>query len=980
MRQTPRITPSAETRLGRYEIRSLLGAGGMGEVYLAHDTMLDRAVALKILPADLVADEDRVARFIREAKAASALNHPHILTIYEIGEAELTVPPKESKGEAGESSRSTVVHYIAMEFVDGVTLSQLIHRDRIDLVKSLKYLAQVADGLAKAHAAGIVHRDLKPENIMVTRDGYAKLLDFGLAKLVEQPSSLVVDENLGEAETAAMPQHSTPGKVMGTVGYMSPEQARGQAVDQRSDIFSFGCILYEAATRRRAFEGDSAIDTLHKIIYTQAAPIRDINPVAPVELQRIVRRCLAKDPEERFQTIKDVAIELKELRREMAGEAGLEHSVTPPFTVSSASGGAISGQTSGAGSIGSAAQESTAETIGASDHASTMRGGAGTTTSSVGNLVAETKRREGAILIGALAFVAIASIAFGVYQYVNRSEGDTPPSARSNQMRIARLTNDGRSHTATISPDGRYVAYRSLGDDGRGSLWVRQVTTGSAVQVVPPMEDYLIGITFSPDSEFVYYAMFEEARRTSTLYEIPVFGGTPRRVLTNIQSPVTFSPDGRQMAFVRARPDEGTIIIANRDGSAERTLATRREYEWFDTAGPSWSPDGEMIACSIGGVSGGVYRATVAGYRVADGSMIRLTSQTWLGSADRVAWLGDGSGIIVSATANQTSTSQLWLVAYPSGETRRITNDLNTYSTVSLGVTRDSSAILTVQEDYAWRLWTMPLPVISASSSARQITGGRDDGWNGAAWTPDGRIVFTTKTGDTSDIWIMNADGSNRRQLTNDAFTEGHLRVSPDGRYIVFVSDRAGAGTTNLWRMDIDGANARRLTDGDEYIFDIAPDGGSILFVSWRTGRTELWRVSIEGGEAIRVSERQVFSLDYSPDGTRLLCRYHDGTTNLSRGRWGIMPADASAPPTPIDMPPTAGRPYWLDDRTILYTEQRDNAGNVWQRAIDSGTPRQLTNFTSDRIFALLPSPDRRQLLMARGTQTSDLILIRDFR
>ncbi len=288
-------------RLSHYQVRSLLGVGGMGEVYLAQDTKLDRAVALKILPDQLAADKNRMRRFEQEARSAAALNHPHIAHIYEIGEAE---------GK----------HFISMEYIDGETLSDKIHRDTTPLANLLKYLAQVAGGLAKAHEKGIVHRDLKPDNVMITRDGYAKILDFGLAKLIEtRPETVAADEVPNEVATIKLAQHSTPGMVMGTVGYMSPEQAQGRVreIDHRSDVFSFGCILYEAATGLRAFRGEDMLDSLHKIVYAPTPQIKDTNPKAPEDLQRIVRRCLAKEPEKRYQSIKDLGIELEELAQEL---------------------------------------------------------------------------------------------------------------------------------------------------------------------------------------------------------------------------------------------------------------------------------------------------------------------------------------------------------------------------------------------------------------------------------------------------------------------------------------------------------------------------------------------------------------------------------------------------------------------------------------------------------------------------------------
>ncbi|MDQ1640559.1 MAG: eukaryotic-like serine/threonine-protein kinase [Pyrinomonadaceae bacterium] len=302
------LSPGAS--LGRYKIHSLLGAGGMGEVYLAEDAQLHRKVAVKVLPATLASSRDRMRRFVQEAQAAAALNHPNIAHIYEIGAAD-------------------GVNFIVMEFIEGQTLRELIHRRQAELSKLLRYLQHAADGLAKAHAAGIVHRDLKPDNIMITHDGHAKLLDFGLAKLIE-PQSYPGRKSDGDssAVATAILEHSTPGAVIGTAGYMSPEQAQGKTneIDHRSDIFSFGCILFEAITGRKAFDGKDAIDALNKIIREPAPSISDFNPSAPPDLQRIVRRCLAKDADERYQTIKDVAIELKEVRRELI-DGGIDTTV-----------------------------------------------------------------------------------------------------------------------------------------------------------------------------------------------------------------------------------------------------------------------------------------------------------------------------------------------------------------------------------------------------------------------------------------------------------------------------------------------------------------------------------------------------------------------------------------------------------------------------------------------------------------------------
>src|SRR6476620_1825923 len=352
----------AGTKFGRYEILSQLGKGGMGEVYLAKDTKLDRNVALKILPAELASSRDRMLRFVQEAKAAAALNHPNVAHVYEISEHD-------------------GLNFIAMEYVDGRTLREKIHYEQTELRKLLKYLQQVASGLAKAHAAGIVHRDLKPDNIMITRDGYAKILDFGLAKLIEIPTPGPDGGTISDAATVALEPHSIPGRLLGTVGYMSPEQAQGKTslIDHRSDIFSFGCMLFEAATRNRPFQGESNVQSLYRIVYEPAPLLKDFDPSASPELQRVIRRCLQKDPEERYHSIHDVALELKELRRYMEGSMQFDTTV-PPSSMESQSG------------MSSRSQLSTTATIGG--ETSTVDVSAVSTTSSTEIILSEVKKHK----------------------------------------------------------------------------------------------------------------------------------------------------------------------------------------------------------------------------------------------------------------------------------------------------------------------------------------------------------------------------------------------------------------------------------------------------------------------------------------------------------------------------------------------------------------------------------------------------------
>jgi serine/threonine protein kinase len=442
------MTLAAGTHLGRYEIRSKLGAGGMGEVYLAEDSELHRNVALKILPSDVSSNRDRMRRFKQEATAAAALNHPNIAHIYEIGEREGT-------------------NFIVMEFVDGLTLRQLIHERQTELPKLLRYLQHVAEGLAKAHAGGIVHRDLKPDNIMVTREGHAKILDFGLAKLIEQQTSQTTAQGMSELATALIQPHSMPGAVVGTVGYMSPEQAQGrvQEIDRRSDIFSFGCILYEAITRRKAFEGKDAIDSLNKIIREQPIPIASLNPEVPYDLQKIVRRCLAKDPDERHQSIKDVAIELKEVRRELQAGAGIDTTVPPPSRAGST--------VEAIDSDGSrAAAASTSLSRSAPSHPSSAE-----------YIVSGIKQHKGAAAVVTVVLVlAVAGVGIWLYKSFSTSNKQVGSLIAP---KLQSLTTSGNASDAAISPDGKWVAHVK-DDAGQQSLWLRLVATTSDTQIVPP--------------------------------------------------------------------------------------------------------------------------------------------------------------------------------------------------------------------------------------------------------------------------------------------------------------------------------------------------------------------------------------------------------------------------------------------------------------------------------------------------------------
>ncbi len=947
----------AGTKLGRYEIRAKLGAGGMGEVYLAHDATLERSVALKILPPDLAAKTDRMERFVREAKAAAALNHPNIAHIYEIGEVD-------------------GLNFIAMEYVDGDTLRQLIHNRATDLKKLLRYLQHTAEALAKAHATGIVHRDLKPDNIMVSREGHAKILDFGLAKLIEpqlaDPSKASDEEQI----TAIMQQHSIPGVVMGTLGYMSPEQARGDVrdIDHRSDIFSFGCILFEAATRQKPFMGDSMVKSLHKIIYEPAPPLTEFNANAPADLQRIVRRCLQKDRDERYQTIKDVAIELKELRREI--ESGVVSAQSAPALANAVATPIITQPLTQS----SSSLEMPTAILSGAQSTDSLR--ASQTALSSGGPIAESNIRGRTFMFAAMALIGLVGLSVAFFMWW-RSNPTTPFA----KVKVTRITANGKASNAAISPDGRYIVH-VVSDAGLQSLELRQVATNTNLQILAPSEVYYSSLMFSQDGNYIYYLLFDRNHPTSGLYRKPVLGGEATKIVTNIVSRPSLSPDGKSLAFLRGNSAEleSAVMIVNTDGSGEKKIASCRLPDLYREL--AWSPKGDVIALSALTLSG-AYHGSVVTIPASGGPAKTLSERTWFG-VDQLAWTGDGEGLVVSAIEHSFGPRQLFYVAYPGGDVRPVTSDLNDYAVVS--VTADASSLVTVEREVVATVWTAPVnasafsapsagvPAIDRSRS-RQITqGGRKlDGYNGVAWTSDGRITYTSTASGNHDIWVMEADGSGQKQLTST--TEGNIyhsqlyqSVSPDGRYILFTSDRV-SGLPHIWRMNADGSNLKQLTNGGgEANQQVTPDGRWVIY--FEITSKSLSKVSIDGGEPSRITDKVDSAPFTSADGKVIaFLRVGNATTST---KIVIVSSENGSVVKSFDAPPNADsrQMIWTpDNRGLVYTETRGGISNLWMLPVEGGTPTQLTDFRADRIYAFDFSRDGKWVVMSRGNSTNDVVL-----
>ena len=887
-----------DAMLGQYQVEALIGQGGMGYVYRARDTILGRPVALKILPPEVVSDASRLVRFVQEARAASALNHPHVIAIYEIREA---APMRDGAPIPG----LPVMHYLAMELVTGETLRALIDSRRVDMKRALDLFVQVADALAAAHAANVVHRDLKPENVMVASNGYAKVLDFGLAKLrPEFPA------NEGATQGATQGAASATGTLVGTVGYMSPEQVQGRPVDHRTDVFSFGCVLYEAVTGSRAFAGPSAIDTLHRIANVDPIAVTSGLSAAPPELQRIIRKCLARDPEERYQSMKDAALDLRALLRQI--ESGVIKDAVPPV------------------SAGTSARLP--------------------------------------LLIGAAVVVVAAALAGWRWLGASRPATGTMPD-----LQIERLTATGMLTHVALSPDGKYLVYTD-NPNGRQSLWLRQVGGTNPLELIAPRPVGYWGLDFARDSASIFYSVKGPEDPGGSVYQIPLLGGPSRKLLTDVDSDPAVSPDGKQLVYLRAGyPDASSsaVMTAGIDGSNPHPLAVHRAPDFFAPAlfvNASWSPDGKRIVTSVRNSQ--TRNATLVTVGMA-GDEQRI-GQTFTEIAS-TRWLPDQSGIVFIARGSGISTGgggQLWLQPYPSGPVRRLTNDLVDYRSANVGA--DGSSIVSIGFDTSPTLWTVPL---DGRSEPRKLPSLRYDGLAGVSWTNDNRILFTTPVKGDQQIWMMDADGSNRRQITTEG-SSGWPRLSPDGRFIAF----AGVHGTQrgIWRMNPDGTDRRLLAPASYANFvNVTPDNNWITFSSDQGGPLSLWRVASNGG----APERLVASLDravVSPNGERAV-----GV--LSRGnRYGvaIVPLGGGDPiwvPSDGSAATGLGVFQWTPDGNGVYFTTAERT-NMWFFRLGAPAQTKLTSFSDAIIFTGAISSDGRQMIVSRGAQTRDAFLITKFR
>lgn len=788
---------------------------------------------------------------------------------------------------------------------------------------------------------------------MIRRDGYVKVLDFGLAKLADLPQP-------GENRTSStLLLHSSPGTVMGTAAYMSPEQARGVAVDKRTDVWSLGVVLFEMMSGRAPFIGETPTDVVVAIVDREAPILSELALDTPAELDRIVRKALRKSPDERYQLVKEMAIDLRSLQRDI----DIDRSFAPAA--------GAEGRTAVVARVSSERERSLAAQDLAASRVTTKHG----PFDARGWLV-----RFGLI---ALATVIIAAASVGFYKLYLPPDANLPPSAvRFQQLRVTKLTTNGSALFASISPDGKYAGYIKS-ENGKESLWVRQVGNAGSLEIVPPNDGHFQGLAFSPDGSFIFYGYVAADSSPGEIYKIPVLGvGATAIKQDPDEAPHSLSHDGKHIAFVTYDrvQQRDTLKVANADGSQEETIASRNwpaRLAWNWATLPAWTKDDQRIDLPLVSSDPTGFLVSILDVRLSDRSprTIPLSSQRFE-QPNQVNLLSDASGVIMSGKAQGASFEQIWYLGLD-GSARTLTNDLSDYQAAVL--TSDSASFVAIQTQRLLNIWIAPQ---GDAGHASQITSGLGRYFD-LSWAPDGKIVYASDASGSADIYELRTNGAGGRQLTSGMKRNYAPVVSPDNHYIAFHSNRSG--TFQIWRMDRDGSNPLQLTyETTECNWpQFTPDGKFVIYEHFQPGRPgSIWKVPIAGGQPESILEGAAIRPIISPDGEWLAYWQNDNKPD-SKWELAISALDGSKTIRKFAVAPTVKVQFdtilhWSpDSRNLTFISHNGGIDNVWAQPIAGGPARQLTAFSDSEISSFDWSRDG-SLATARGVVTRDVVLITD--
>jgi eukaryotic-like serine/threonine-protein kinase len=895
----------------------------MGVVYEAEDTKLGRHVALKFLPEETNRDTQALERFLREARSASALNHPGICTIYSI---------EEHQG----------VKFIAMELLEGQSLDKSLALGECPIPRTVEVGIQLADALDAAHKKGIVHRDIKPGNIFITDRGTVKILDFGLAKLIADREDSLHGETVTDP---GMQLLTSPGTAVGTIAYMSPEQARGLELDGRTDLFSLGAVLYQMVTGKHPFPGSTSAVVFDKILHhPPIAPI-SIRPGVPPELERILNKALEKDVDLRYQVAAELRADLKRLQRE------LDPGRTP----------------SGSSQLVAAAQGSaTSEAAVASPATANIPSRPLDATGSSALLRAAGEHKFGSGLMLAVAAIVLLAAAFGGYTLLQRTH-----HVPFEKISIENLTNNGKVTLAALSPDGKYLLH-VMQENGMQSLLLRHIPTGSNTQVVAPAATRYSGLTFSPDGNYIYFVRRDESQEEiESLYSSPVLGGTPRLVLNDIDSPVAFSPDGQKFAYLHEHESSLAVDLreAHSDGSPDHAIFEHRPMR-IDSYTLAWSPDGKTIVIPVVQPT----ETDLSGYLTVD----VVTGKTGLVGAakDKLffepSWFPDGKTILTSVAAGDTGflRRQIAMIAYPGGDFRQLTNDTTYYAHATLGT--DGKTIVAIQSTPHFDLQIASAAMPGAVKNVRLSSNLGYWGWN---WAEDGRLLLAQGP----DIREVDPNGGETVILSDARHPADRISSCADGKYLIFRPiGRAAPTTVNLWRADASGTNQKQLTFGSNQNDPVCSrDGKWVYFVDLGEKAGVIKRVPIDGGQPETVLDDGSSFFALSPDDKTLL------TLEVRDPDHKVMVAlrtIGSKEKRTLDADPRARTSYVFlpDGKGVAYIVREQGVDNLWIQPLDGSPRRQLTHFASEFINSFAFSPDGSKIGFVRGHSESDAILLRD--